>query len=274
MEIIINELSLSGQFSNENDFLDSLGKLLPIIKLIKELRFSLLKNYSFFNSQITSDKNLQEILNLKDSRIRRIKSYLLELANKPPYWEDTQKHSCQNDTYTYNSIDICNRGLAEASQRDKLILSFKHDDYYNKKLQIKKNDDNIDIVNILNRGTLLDNLYQNNAIDALAFCKHKFSNINLNFEKLETDYDFNQLNKEQIKAFINTFDNFSKLSWANISSSDGFKYKKYHGNCFKGDYPAIYKFRISEKYRCLGYRKEDIFYILRFETDHKISDKG
>lgn len=273
MEIIINELSLSGQFNNEDDFLDNLKKLLPIINLIDKLEFILLKNYSFFSSQITPNKKLNEILYSRDNRVRRIKSYLLKLA-QPPYWEDTKKHSCQYDTYTYNSIDICGTSLAEASQRDKLILSFKHDNYDNERLQIKKNDNNIDIVNILSKDILLDNLYQNDTIDALVFCRHKFLNSNLNFENLEKGYAFNKLNNSQITKFIDTFNTFSALSWTDINNSDGLKYKQYRGDWFKDDYPAIYKFRVSSKYRCFGYRKEDIFYILRFEIDHKVSDGG
>lgn len=274
MEIIINELSLSGQFNNKDDFLDNLEKLLPIIKLIEKLRFILLKNYSFFSSQITPNKKLDQILYSRDSRVRKIKSYLLKLTNNPPYWEDTRKHICENDTYTYNSIDICNKSLAEASQRDKLILSFKHDDYDNERLQIKKNDDNIDIVNILSKNILLDDLYQNNAINALTFCKHKFSDSNLNFEKLETGYGFNLLSDIQTEEFISTFNTFSTLNWDDINHSDGLRYKQYSGDLFGSDYPTIHKFRVSSRYRCFGYRKEDIFYILKFEIDHRMSDSG
>lgn len=277
MQIIINELSLSGQFNNKEDFLANLEKLLPIIKLINNLDFILLKNDLFFNSQITTDKTLHNILtlpHLRDSRVRKIKSYLLRIANNPPYWESDPAHNCEHDTYIYNSIDICNKGLAEASQRDKLILSFEHNDFNNEKLQIKKNNNNIDIVNILSKDILLDSLYQNNTIDALVFCKHKFSDSNLNFEELEPKYGFNKLDSIQAGKFISTFDNFSASSWTDISNSDGLGYKLYNGDWFVRDYPPIYKFRVSKKYRCFGYRIEDIFHVLRFETDHKISDKG
>lgn len=277
MEIIINELSLSGQFNSEDDFINNLEKLLPIIKLIDELKFILLKNHLFLNSQITPNKKLDKILHSKYSkysRVRRFKSYLLKLAYNPSYWEEAQKHSCQNDTYVYNSRDICDTSLAEASQRGKLILSFKHNDYDNKKLQIKKNDNNINIVNIFSKDILLDSLYQNNTINALVFCKHKFSNSNLNFERLEIDYGFNQLNKNQTTVFINAFNTFSASSWADISNSSGLRYKQYNGDWFGGNYSTIYKFRVSDKYRCFGYRREDIFYILRFEIDHRISDGG
>jgi hypothetical protein len=274
MDIIINELSLSGQFNNEDDFLNNLEKLLPIINLIEKMELVILKNYSFFDSQIMPNKKLNEIIYSKDSRVRKFKSYILKLAHSPLCWENTQKHSCKHDSYTYNSTDICGKSLAEASQRDKLILSFKHDNFNNEKLQIKKNDDNIDLINILSKDILLNNLYKNNKISTLDFYKYKFLNSNLNFEKLETTYGFDKLNNEQTNVFIKTFNVFSTLEWSDIRNHRGFDYKPYHGDCFKVGDKKIHKFRVSKKYRCFGYRQKDIFYILRFETSHKMSDSG
>lgn len=36
----------------------------------------------------------------------------------------------------------------------------------------------------------------------------------------------------------------------------------------------ICKFRVSEKFRCFGYRKKDTFFVLRIDLEHKLSDKG
>lgn len=36
----------------------------------------------------------------------------------------------------------------------------------------------------------------------------------------------------------------------------------------------IYKFRCKNPKRCFGYRKNDVFHVLRMERDHKISDNG
>jgi len=35
-----------------------------------------------------------------------------------------------------------------------------------------------------------------------------------------------------------------------------------------------YKFRVSQKFRCHGFRKNDLFMVIGFETDHKRSDRG
>ncbi|RLA70977.1 MAG: hypothetical protein DRG24_06135 [Epsilonproteobacteria bacterium] len=71
------------------------------------------------------------------------------------------------------------------------------------------------------------------------------------------------------------------MSWDDIKNSDGLEYKQYKPNK-KDDWfrktiyssKDIYKFRITQKYRCFGYRDMDKFFILRFEIDHKKSDKG
>ena len=140
MEIIINDLSLSGQFKNKDEFLDNLEKLLPIFSLIDRLNFSILKNHAFFNSKITAREQLTQIIYSKDNKVRKLKSHLLKLANNPPYWNDSQIHSCKNDTYTFNLNSICDTSLAEASQRDKFILSFKHKKYLGEELVVQKNN--------------------------------------------------------------------------------------------------------------------------------------
>lgn len=276
MEVIINELSLSGQFKDKDEFLDNLNELLPIIKLISELNFYILKNYLFYNSKITSEQTLHQIVCTRDSRVRRLKSHLIKLTDNPPYWNDSPKHSCKNDTYTHNSNDICDTSLAETSQRDKFLLSFKHDDYLDKNLVIQKNSNDMTIFNIVDKVRFLDRLYEDRKINPLTFCLHKFSNSNINFTKLEENYGFDMLNTTQTIGFINTFNNFSLMNWDNINNSDGFEYKHYSGNWFGNNYQDknIHKFRVSQKYRCFGYRKDDVFYVLRFETDHKISNNG
>lgn len=277
MEIIINELSITGQFSNKDDFLCDLEKLLPIIKLIKELRFTLLKEHSFFTSRITDIDTLQDILYSKDDSVRRMKSYLVELTNTPPFWNDSRVHNCDNDTYFYDTQNICNTSLAEASQRDKKILSFNHSSYQNINLTIQKNNTDIDIFNINDKTLFLDELHRDKNILPLDFCLFNFKSDNISFTKLEKKFGFNLLDSIQAKEFINSFKAFALMSWGDIEQSIGLEYKPYVGDWFNNSEhkgKTIKKFRVSEKYRCFGYRDINTFYVLRFEIDHKISDKG
>jgi len=144
MEIIINELSLIGQFEDENNFFDSFDCVLRILKIIDELKFTLSKEYNFFESKITRNQILQDVLKVRSDRARKMKSFVSKLTNNPPFWNNNKKHNCDNNKYIYNSKNICNTSLAESCERDKIIISFKHSNFSNKNLEVQKDSINID----------------------------------------------------------------------------------------------------------------------------------
>ncbi|KPV58169.1 hypothetical protein QJ48_18180 [Paenibacillus sp. A3] len=81
---------------------------------------------------------------------------------------------------------------------------------------------------------------------------------------------------------MSSFEFFVELSWDDIGRSDGLQYKPYspsskHNDWFRNSpYTGkdIYKFRTSQKYRCFGFRENEVFFVLRFERDHEYSDNG
>ncbi|HFS67473.1 MAG TPA: hypothetical protein ENK67_04600 [Flavobacteriia bacterium] len=273
MEILLNELSLTGQFKDEDEFFNNFDLVLEIIKLIELLEFSIAKEYMFFDVAITPKYKLADFLRLRTDRAKRMKRFLAKLAQHPPFWNEIQKHNCVNDRYIFNGIDVCNSSLAESCERDRTVLSFLHHDFLNNNLSIQKNRMNIDIYNIVDKNNFLEYLLLIAKIEAFSYCKLKFRNSNLNFSKLENEHGFDLLSsKQQENEFIDSFKQFSTMSWHDIMSSDGLQYKKYNGTEFKAE--NIYKFRVTQKYRCFGYRQEDEFFVLRFEIDHKMSDNG
>lgn len=273
MEVLLNERSLTGQFKDEDEFFDSFDTVLKNIKLLDILNFSLAKDYMFFDVAITPKYKLGDFLKLRTDKAKKMKRFLVKLANNPPFWNEIQKHDCANDSYTYNGIDIGNSSLAESCERDKIILSFLHNDFLNHNISIQKNMINTPIYNLIDKDSFLDYLLLISEIEALSYCNLKFKNSNLNFSKLENEYSFDILStQQQIDEFIDSFKQFSTMSWHNIMNSDGLQYKRYNGTEFNID--NIYKFRVTQKYRCFGYREQDEFFVLRFEIDHKISDNG
>jgi hypothetical protein len=273
VEVLLNELSLTGQFKDENDFFDNFDSVLEMIKLLDVLMFSLSKEYMFFDASITSKYKLSDFLRLRTDRAKRMKRFLVKLAHNPPFWNEIQKHNCANDSYIFNGIDICNTSLAESCERDKIVLSFLHNDFLNDNISVQKNMINTDIYNLVDRNRFLEHLLLSDEIEAFVYCKLKFKNSNLNFSKLENEYGFDLLlNKQQVNEFIDSFKQFSAMSWYDIVRSDGLQYKRYNGTEFKIE--NIYKFRVTQKYRCFGYREKDEFFVLRFEIDHKMSDNG
>lgn len=281
MEILINELSLNGQFDTEDKFLDNLQDILRIFKLIEISDFTLLKNSMLFDVKITSNYKMVELLTLKTDKIRKLKSFIVKLSHNPPFW-DSDKKQHFSDTYQYKSKNVCNTSLAESCERDKMILSFEHSDFSEDICTIQKNSESLNIFNVVNSNKFLEYLFLNKLINCLQYCQNKFKNSKLNFEEINDGFGFDSLKTfQQEKEFLDAFELFDKMDWSNIFESDGLEYKQYKPsrskNWFKGtkfENINIYKFRVTQKYRCFGYRNGDIFYILRFEIDHKISDNG
>lgn len=282
MDILINELSLHSQFNNETDFFDSLKENLKIIKLIEVLSFNLLKKYDFYSYNVTDKLDLNSIIKIKgNDEVTRFKSLLSRLINDPPYWENEQKHS-SSDEYICTQTELTSGySIAEACERDKTIMSFKSDKFLDEVISVLKNGENHEIYNSIKKYSFLDYLYNNEKISEIDYCKYRFDS-NLDFSNLDNEeFGFEILEDSETKNFIGTFKKFSEMSWENISKDDGLQYKPYNAsdkeNIFKNTKffgKNIYKFRTSQKYRCFGYRENDKFYVLRFETDHKASDKG
>lgn len=282
MEILLNELSLTGQFRDENDFFDNLDSILKNINFIDKMNFLLLKKSDFFDSQITSSLKLMDLLKLKTDRSRKFKSSLLKLSQTPPFWDIEVKHNCEENSYIFNKNNVCMTSLAEACERDRVVLSFSHKEYNEDTITIYKDTECINLFNLINQTIFLDYLFKNSLIEPLKYCKYKFKNSKLSFEDINDGFNFDSLETEQqVKEFIEAFILFDKATWDDILKSDGFKYKSYSpnkkNNWFKdteSENKNIFKFRVNKKYRCFGYRDKDIFYVLRFEVDHKISDNG
>lgn len=285
MEVLLNELSLNGQFNSEDDFFDNVDEILSIIKLIEVLNFTITKENSFYKLQVTETLTFNGFLKLRTDRAKKMKIFFMKLAHKPPFWNLTQIHNCETNSYTYLDDDICASSLAESYERDRCVLSFLHPTFSSSNLQVYKNGVLKNIDNIFEKSTFLEVLFSRDEINPALYCECKYKDTNLNFSKYEEEYGFSSLNTpEQINAFLDAFTEFSKMSWTDITNSDGLEYKKYNkpkkkkvkGWFREGTYKStdIYKFRVTQEYRCFGYRDGDVFYVLRFEIDHSISDHG
>jgi len=280
MEIILNELSLNGCFLDEEDFLNLLPSFIKKLKMLSELSYTVLKNYEFYNSKVTPILTIHDLLKKsKDDRIRRFKSLLSSLTDNP-YWEDAQRHN-KNDSYKCVYTEkTSNYGLAEACERDKVVLSFVNQQFDNQELQITKNcSECIKIHNISE--TFLEYLFENGRINELIYCIRRFKGSKLDFSKYEAKYGFEILEPTERKIFISSFLLIGQMEWEDIYKSDSLRYKKYEPNSKNEDWfkstkyaGKVDKFRVSEKFRVFGLKEGDKFYVLRFENDHKKSDKG
>ncbi|TFE03849.1 hypothetical protein [Jeotgalibacillus salarius] len=285
MEILINELSLDGSFRNLEEFYDSLRSVLKIQKLMEKSNASFLKHQELYTFKVTKELNLHDAFRDRRTRtnneIRRFKQLLNSLMSDPSFWHEDQRHNSKDQYLCEFTSNTSGYSLAEACERSKIVMSFSNARFAKEILEVNKNGCTFDLINIQNFTTFSELLYEENVIGARVYCNHRFEGTNLSFAYLEEGYDFSILEESEEKAFISTFKMFNEMNWDAIMRSDGLDFKKYQpakkDNWFLGtpySSKQIYKFRTSQKFRCFGYREGDTFIVLRFETDHSISDNG
>jgi hypothetical protein len=281
-EILINELSLNGQFNSVNEFID--GALIKFNVLLNEIKgpnVLLYKNYLFYESRITGDITIHNILVGAISRqydeIRKMKSSLACLFEEP-FWESNQKHS-SDIRYMFMGNCVTGQSLAEACERDRIVISFIHPDFSSGSLFILKGTTRktgITLDNLINGTDYIEMAYNKSIINCEEYCKKKFKGDKLDFSKIDPKNGFNLLSKDDENLFIDGFRKFTELTWVQINKDGALRLKEYKDNeeYFKPLNKKIHKFRISEKYRCFGYIEQGIFYVLLFDLTHKLSDEG
>jgi len=278
-DILINELSLNGQFNSVNEFID--GALIKFNALLNEIKgpnVLLYKNHLFYESKITGDTTIYNILVGTISRqydeIRKMKSGLVCLFEEP-YWENNQKHS-PDTFYLFMENCVTGQSLAEACERDRIVISFTHPDFSSGTLLVLKEKTEITIDNPVNGIDYIEIAYNKNIINCEEYCKKKFKGDKLDFSKINPKESFNLLSKKDENLFIDGFRKFTELTWPQINVDDALDFKEYNDNKghFKSINKKIHKFRISRKNRCFGYIEQGIFYVLLFDLTHDLSDDG
>lgn len=276
MEILLNELSLEGQYGSVEEFCED--ALLKIVKIFKELKDDedlVFKKYEFYSYKVTSELSIHDVLTGPLSRtydvLRRLKLFLHSFF-KEPYWEnDSQQKECD---YIFEDDKINTTSIAEAYERDRMIISFKHHRFLMDSLEVNGGDGVRSIFNLKEANDLLRVKYDAGRLALREYCSAKFSNgSKLDFSEVDLKESFGLLSKMDEKLFLEGFNKFDSLEWQQIFSDDGLDYKEYSSrNFYRSIESRKHKFRISQRYRCFGYVKEGVFYVLCFDLTHKLSD--
>ena len=278
MQILFNELSLTGQFSDQDAFVRN--GLLPFVGILKEMQgFStlLLKKSNVWDKMITSSNTLHAFLInnafRKSDEVRRLKSAIADLT-KEPFWDSDSKQN-SDSTYLLDGADIRGSSPAEACERDKVVVSFVSSSASLDPLNVIRNGVNIPLLNLTRSGKLTEFLWANNQISFESYLKAKFSGGKLDFSRTDEKLGFSGIQSSEQSLFVDTFRKFEELTWDQIHSDRGLDYKEYHGIIgMRYRDLKTYKFRASERIRCHGYREKNSFVVIGFETDHKLSDWG
>lgn len=289
---ILNELSLHGQYSDSEDFFSTgASDFAFILKGLKEHNIDVLyKKTDIYNFPVTNKIKLNEVLFLKDNRIndslKRLKSALSNIQNEP-YWDLNPKQD-YNSIYLLvanklaNNLIVTKTGIAEAYARKAITISFNQSNYSDLPLlNVKKDDGNCErIRNISSYKQLIDLLFDDGLTTSEYFITSKFSK-KLNFSRINRNYGFNLINKENIHLFVSTFSIIEQTPWQLMRMNEGLDYKEFNKNrktqrFFTSDEwsKTIMKFRVTDEIRCFGNVEKDKLYILRIDLNHKLSDLG
>lgn len=284
-KVYLNELSLDGQFQDIDQFLDDSMPVIRCLKYMNGQGIEVSKPTNFYNQRITQDKTFNDLRGVRTDKARRLKSLLLSTTDNPPYWdnEETLKQDL-SAKYFLGTIDVTATSIAEASEDEKIVLSFLHTDYANRELEVIKNDeDHLNVISVYSYEYLSEYLWKHKEVDIYDYLKAKYDKTRLDFSKFEPEYGFSEFSEEEIEDCIEAFNRFEKaVDWEEISNDSTLHYKRYSPSSKRKDWfrkshyhdKNIYKFRCKNPKRCFGYRDGEKFYVLRMERDHKISDNG
>lgn len=287
MQIILNELSIENKCNDLEGFLFLLKEMIEVYQ-IKVDSFEILKPSFLYSLTLFDDITFQDLLTDRrysmDDVVRRYKSIIGKLIQDEPFWDIAPLHINSHQYHCEFTTKTEGYGIAEACERERIIFSFACDDFKSHDcIWITKAtavNEEIQIHNMTSKEELLKKLYYESKLDPLTYCKEKFKNSNLSFEHLNEGYGFEIVEKDEINSFITSLEQFSKMTWQQILTSSGLNYKMYQPSSeswFRNtpySDEKIYKFRVNLKFRCFGYRVGDVFNVLRFETDHSVSDNG
>lgn len=291
MDCILNELSLNGQYKDIDDFEKSGVKpLSAVLHDMSVLGIDLLyKKSDFYNSNVTSNETFYSIIFSRAAKVndsmRRMKSQLAKLQNEP-FWDEDVQHDV---TKIYllvrkgsDDTEVTLTSVAEAQARRACLISFAKSEFLSDEFDVKIKEDNTtdSVPNVWEGGQLGETLLQRGDISFESYCSNiRFSK--LNFDSLDAKNGFNLVSSENIGLFKSAFNKFESLSWQQIVTDDGLDYKEFSKNKKTGTYfsddewrAGVHKFRIDQKIRCFGNTINGVFYVLRFELDHKLSDLG
>lgn len=278
MQVLLNELSLTGQFSDQDAFIrNGLYPFVGVLKEMQEFPTLLLKKSDVWERMITPTVTLHALLNnnsfRKSDEVRRLKTTIDHLT-KEPFWDSDSKQN-GNTTYLLDENNIWGSSPAEACERDKILISFVSSSVSLDPLNIMRNGIDESLLNLTCAGKFTEFLWNKNKISFESYLKARFSRSKLDFSRVDDKIGFSRIQTAEQSLFLDTFRKFEELSWDQIHTDNGLDYKEYHETInvlCQGK--KTYKFRASKKFRCHGYRNKDSFVVIGFETDHKLSDRG
>ena len=114
MEVLLNELSLHGQFANVLDFQTAVETVMSARSKIRQFGGVLRCHRNLPQAQVTFSLSLQQAVSQFDENKRR--EFMLWLTKEGPFWEDSRQHEVDDWLESQNQI-VTDTGLGESAYR-------------------------------------------------------------------------------------------------------------------------------------------------------------
>lgn len=151
MEIILNELSLDGQFTSDDEFAKCLREsIIPVMIIIEETGQALLKSQRLYQCMVTGGSCIHDYLRMSNqTEFTTLKRFLVSLMSREPFWENDSKYEVAMN-YDYPGKCQEPNAITEAMDRRGMLLSFSGTAYDKEStIQTKKGEEIIHIFNVL-----------------------------------------------------------------------------------------------------------------------------
>ena len=183
--------------------------------------------------------------------------------------------------YLADEADVSGSSVAEATARAVCLLSFIRSLYEKHPVVVTKDGVAIPVGTIWKEKQFSSILFERGELPLEKYITTHFGGGKLDFSLIDDTHGFSLIDNENQNEFIDSFRKFEELDWNVIATDKGLDYKTYNKNkkskrYFSDDLwkKGIKKFKITQRNRCFGYVDNGIFYALRFDLDHELSDVG
>jgi len=150
MEVLLNELSLHGQFASVQDFQTAVETVMSARSKMRQFGGELRCHRNLTQAQVTHELSLQQVVSKLDRNKRG--ALMSWLTKDGPFWEDSRQHEI-DDWLEYQNQIVTDTALGESAYRyfngsDYQTFSFKPSNWQINPITVNWHRNNSEIVDI------------------------------------------------------------------------------------------------------------------------------
>lgn len=164
MDVILNDYSLDNQFSDIDDFINSIKETtIPLFIFLENLskerghNYELLKSQNSYECKVFQNKTLQDMFKHSANK-SAVQKLLVSLSIcKKPFWEDNPKTDIKN-SILLDGIDEIPNCITEAFYRNICLISFYKSQYTSNNISFQINKKKVNAINAVSKQQFIESL--------------------------------------------------------------------------------------------------------------------